>query len=98
MNKAMKKQIRIKKFRRGKKFQQAYFEIGNTNQHIRSLMIEAESFDRIGNLEEAKSRKELAYKFKNELKSKYDSEIYDLDFYLPKSSGLYNKSSRRDVL
>lgn len=88
----------VKKFRRGKKFQQAYFEIGNTNQHICSLLIEAESFEHNGNLQEAKSRIELADKFRNELKAKYDAEIYDLDFYLPLSSGLYNKRSKRDVL
>lgn len=88
----------IKKFRRGKKFQQAYFEIGNTNQKISSLLIEVESFERNGNIEEANVRKELANKFKTDLREKYDAEIFDLDYYIPQSSGLYNKSSRRDVL
>ena len=88
----------IKKFRRGKKFQHTYFDIGNTNQKISGLLIEAESFERNGNIDEANSRKELAEKFKKELQDKYDAEIFDLDYHIPQSSGLYNKSSKRDVL
>ena len=88
----------VKKFRRGKKFQEAYFEIGNTNRTISNLIIEAESFKRHGNIEEYNIRKELAEKLKEELKIKYDSEIFDLDYYIPQSSGLYVRNSKRDVL
>ncbi len=88
----------ITKFRRGKKYQQAYFEIGNTNQKIASLLIEAESFKRNGNIGEANRRTELAGKFKADLRVEFDAEIYDLEYVLPQSSGLYNKTSRRSVL
>ena len=88
----------VKKFRRGKKFQEAYFEIGNTNQSICNLIIEAESFKRHGNIEEYNARIELAEKFKEELRLKYDAEIFDLDYYMPQSSGLYVRNSKRDVL
>jgi len=88
----------IKKFRRGKKFQDAYFDIGMTNQKIQSLKIEAESFDLIGNLLEAESRRELAEKFRNEIVGKYDSETFDLDYIIPQTSGLYVKQGRSGVL
>lgn len=90
--------LKVKKFRRGKKFQQAYFEIGSTNQKISGLLIEAESFERNENFDEAKRRRKLAEKFKNELQIKYDAEIFDLDYCIPQCSGLYNKRGRRDVL
>ena len=88
----------VKKFRRGKKFQDAYFDIGMTNQKIQSLKIEAESFDRIGNLSEAESRRELAEKFRNEIAEKYDSGTFDLDYTILQTSGLYVKQSRGGVL
>lgn len=81
----------MKKFRRGKKFKQAYLDIGLTNQKISNLLIEVESFTRHGNIEEAEIRKKLADKFKQELKDKYDEETFDLDYTIPQSSGLYVK-------
>lgn len=88
----------VKKFRRGKKFQQAYFEIGGANQKIANLLIEAETFERYNNNKEAKSRRELAAKFKEEIVEKYDAETFDLNYTIPQTSGLYRKQSRRDVL
>ena len=88
----------VKKFRRGKKFQQAYFDIGTTNDNILDLIIEAETFERNGNIEEAKARRDLAARFKQELKDKYEADNFDLDYHLPKVSGLYVKQNRRDVL
>jgi hypothetical protein len=88
----------VKKFRRGKKFQQAYFDIGTTNDNIFDLIIEAETFERNGNFDEAKTRRDLAAKFKQELKDKYESDNFDLDYHLPKTSGLYVKQNMRDVL
>lgn len=84
----------MKKFRRGKKYKQAYLDIGLTNQKINGLLIEAESFDRLGNAEEAESRRELAEKFKKELQDEYDAEMFDLDFVLPMVSGLYVKQRK----
>lgn len=88
----------VKKFRRGKKFQQAYFDIGTTNDNIFDLIIEAETFERNGNIEEAKTRRDLAAKFKQELRDKYEADNFDLNYHLPKVSGLYVKQNRRDVL
>ena len=88
----------IKKFRRGKKFQQAYFDIGRTNDNIFDLIIEAETFERNGNIEEANTRRDLAAKFKQELKDKYEADNFDLDYHLPKVSGLYASQKMRDVL
>lgn len=88
----------VKKFRRGKKFQQAYFDIGTTNDKILDLIIEAETFERNGNIEEAKARRYLAARFKQELKDKYEADNFDLEYHLPKVSGLYVKQNRRDVL
>ena len=42
--------------------------------------------------------REMAERFKTDLKTKYDAEIFDLDYYIPQGSGLYNKMGRRDVL
>lgn len=81
----------MKKFRLGKKFKQAYLDIGLTNQKISNLLIEAESFDRHNNAEEAKARRELADKFRRELVDKYDPETFDLEYTIPMSSGLYVK-------
>ena len=88
----------IKKFRRGKKFQQAYFDICITNDNIFDLIIEAETFERNGNFDEAKTRRDLAAKFKQELKDKYEADNFDLDYHLPKVSGLYVERNMRDVL
>lgn len=88
----------VKKFRRGKKFQQAYFDIGTTNDNIFDLIIEAETFEQNGNIEEAKVRRDLAAKFKQELIDKYEADNFDLNYHLPKVSGLYVKQNRRDVL
>lgn len=88
----------IKKVRRGKKFQQAYFDIGTTNDNIFDLITEAETFERNGNIEEAKTRRELAARFKQDLKEKYEADNFDLDYHLPKTSGRYVKQYRRDVL
>jgi len=88
----------VKKFRRGKKFQQAYFDIGTTNDNIFDLIIEAETFEQNGNIEEAKVRRDLAAKFKQELIDNYEADNFDLNYHLPKVSGLYVKQNRRDVL
>ena len=50
------------------------------------------------NIEEAKVRRDLAARFKQELKDKYEADNFDLDYHLPKVSGLYVKQNRRDVL
>jgi len=87
----------MKKFRRGKKFKQAYLDIGLTNQKINGLLIEAESFTRLGNIEEADSRRSLVEKFRQELKDKYDAETFDLDYTIPQTSGLYVKLSEKNI-
>lgn len=88
----------MRKFRRGKKFQEAYFDIGNTNCMIQNLIIEAESFERHENFEEAESRRSMANRLKLELKEKYEADDFDLDYYIPQSSGLYNTNSKKDTL
>ena len=85
-------------FRRGKKFQEAYFDIGNTNQMISNMQIEADTFKRYGKSKEAKWRLDKIAELKEELRKKYDPEIFDLDFFLPQISGLYVKRSRKCVL
>ncbi len=97
-NNSVKAHSSLKRFRGGKKFQQAYFYIGNTNQMIANLKIEADTFNKYGKRKEAKWRLEMADKLKADLKEKYDAEIFDLDFYLPQISGLYLKRSRKCVL
>lgn len=76
----------------------AYFEIGSTNRMISNLLIESETFERNGKCDESKDRKEMAEKLKTELKAKYSADLFDLDYYIPQSSGLYVQISRRDVL
>ena len=76
----------------------AYFEIGNTNRMIFNLLIESETFERNGKCVESKDRKEMAKKLKAEVKTKYSADVFDLDYYLPQSSGLYVQISRREVL
>ena len=88
----------IKKFRRGKKFKEAYFDIGKTNQSISNLLIEAESFERHQNFVEAQNRRAQAENMKQDLRAKYESDNFDLDYYLPQVSGIYVKQSSRDVL
>lgn len=86
------------KFRRGKKYQQAYFDIGTTNQSIWNLQIEADSFKRHGKKKEAKWRIEMIDKLKSDLRKKYDPKTFDLDYYLPQISGLYVKRNRKCTL
>ena len=88
----------VKRFRRGKRFQMAYFEIGNTNRMIFNLLIESETFERNGKCVESRDRKEMAEKLKSELKTKYSADVFDLDYYIPQSSGLYVQIRRRDLL
>ncbi len=85
-------------FRRGKKFQEAYFDIGNTNCMIGNLKIEADCYKRHRKPKEAKWRLEQIDKLKAYLREKYDPEIFDLEFTLPQISGLYVKRSRKCVL
>jgi hypothetical protein len=86
------------RFRRGKSFQTGYFEIGNTNRVISNLLIESDTFERNGKYLESKDRREMAAKLATELKNKYSDELFDLDYSIPQTSGLYVKKSRRDVL
>lgn len=75
-------ELTFKKFRRSKRFLKAYIEIGKANYHIANLLIEAKSFERYNNDLEAKARRELAAKFKQEIVDKYNSEEFDLDYSL----------------
>lgn len=89
--------IKIPKFRRGKKFQEAYFDIGMTNQNISNLEIEIKCHLRNGNKIEASSKKRHIKKLKDSLK-KYDPETFDLTYRIPQISGWYIRQSRRDIL
>lgn len=95
MESLVKKAIR---FRRGKTFQAAYFDIGTANRAINNLLIEVETHERYGNLIEAKSKNELANKLKTDLLNKYSPDVFDLDYCLPQVTGLYVRQSRRDIL
>lgn len=87
-----------KKFRRGKKFQDGYFDIGTTNCIIENLRIEADCFKRNGEKEEMQWRIDQIDKLKKYLREKYDPELFDLDYYLPQISGLYVKRNKKCTL
>lgn len=85
------------KFRRGKKFQDAYFDIGMTNQYISNLEIEIKCHLKNGDKLEAKSKKIHIKKLKDSLK-KYDPEMFDLTYTIPQTCSLYAKQSKRITL